>query len=101
MSGCGIGSSVRREARLYVLVLPRHRFDHLLYSRRQVFRIFVDGKFGVAEAQHAAAAGGHVQQRALFGALDLQLEIFLGALTGEDEGWDEGMWEQGGGEVRR
>ena len=85
-SSGGGGGGEWQESHLYVLVLPGHCLDHLLDSRRQVFRIFVDGKFGVAKAQHAAAARGHVQQRALLCALNLQLEIFLRALVEEDEG---------------
>lgn len=65
---------------LNVLVLPWYGLDHLLNGTRQVFSIFFDGKFGVPEAQHAATACSDVEQTALFRALNLKLQIFLGAL---------------------
>jgi hypothetical protein len=62
---------------LYVLVLSWQRLDHLFNGSGQVFRVLFHRKFGVAEAQHAAAARRDVEQRALFGALHLQLQIFF------------------------
>ncbi len=62
---------------LNVLVLARQGLDHLLDCARQVFRVLFCGEFGVAESQHAAAAGGNIEQGALFCALNLQLQVFL------------------------
>ena len=81
---------------LYVLVLARYRFYHLLHGGRQVFGVLVNRKIGVSKAQHAAAAGGDVEQRALFGALDLQLQVFLRALGAMNEAGNAG----GGGRNR-
>jgi hypothetical protein len=75
---------------LDVFVLSWHRFNHLLDCSCQVFGILFNRKFRVSKTQHAAAASGDVQQRALFGALHLQLQIFFGALQYEISGWCAG-----------
>lgn len=66
---------------LYVLVLSWQRLDHLFHGSGQIFGVLFDGKFGISEAQHAAAASSDIEQSALLGALDLQLQILLGDLV--------------------
>jgi hypothetical protein len=77
-------------------VLSWQRLDHLFHGSGQIFGVLFDGKFGISEAQHTAAASSDIEQSALLGALDLQLQILLGDLEhgvrADGEGRGQGGW---------
>jgi hypothetical protein len=80
-------------------VLSWQRLDHLFHGSGQIFGVLFDRKFGISEAQHAAAASSDIEQSALLGALDLQLQILLGDLEhgvrADGEGRGQGLEGRG------